>query len=37
MRMQTEIEALEGSESVTAVRPSDGQSIACDFVVVASA
>jgi 3-phenylpropionate/trans-cinnamate dioxygenase ferredoxin reductase subunit len=34
MRMQTGVEALEGSGSVTAVRTSDGQSIACDFVVV---
>jgi 3-phenylpropionate/trans-cinnamate dioxygenase ferredoxin reductase subunit len=34
MRMQTGVKALEGSGSVTAVRTSDGQSIACDFVVV---
>jgi 3-phenylpropionate/trans-cinnamate dioxygenase ferredoxin reductase subunit len=34
MRMQTGVEAFEGSESVAAVRTSDGQSIACDFVVV---
>jgi 3-phenylpropionate/trans-cinnamate dioxygenase ferredoxin reductase subunit len=32
--MQTGVDALEGSGSVTAVRTSDGQSIACDFVVV---
>jgi 3-phenylpropionate/trans-cinnamate dioxygenase ferredoxin reductase subunit len=34
MRMQTSVEAFEGSGSVTAVRTNDGQSIACDFVVV---
>jgi len=34
MRMQTGVEAFEGSGAVTAVRTSDGQSIACDFVVV---
>ncbi len=34
MRMQTGVEAFEGSGSVAAVRTSDGQSIACDFVVV---
>jgi 3-phenylpropionate/trans-cinnamate dioxygenase ferredoxin reductase component len=34
MRMQTGVKAFEGSGSVTAVRTSDGQSIACDFVVV---
>jgi 3-phenylpropionate/trans-cinnamate dioxygenase ferredoxin reductase component len=34
MRMQTGVEAFEGSGSVTAVRTSDGQSIACEFVVV---
>jgi 3-phenylpropionate/trans-cinnamate dioxygenase ferredoxin reductase component len=34
MRLQTGVEAFEGSGSVTAVRTSDGQSIACDFVVV---
>lgn len=34
MRMQTGAEAFEGSGSVAAVRTSDGQSIACDFVVV---
>jgi 3-phenylpropionate/trans-cinnamate dioxygenase ferredoxin reductase component len=34
MRMRTGVEALEGSGSVTAVRTRDGQSIACDFVVV---
>jgi 3-phenylpropionate/trans-cinnamate dioxygenase ferredoxin reductase subunit len=34
MRMQTGVEAFEGSGSVAAVRASDGQSIACDFVVV---
>jgi 3-phenylpropionate/trans-cinnamate dioxygenase ferredoxin reductase component len=34
MRMQTGVEAFEGSGSVAAVRTTDGQSIACDFVVV---
>jgi 3-phenylpropionate/trans-cinnamate dioxygenase ferredoxin reductase subunit len=34
MRMQIGIEAFEGSGSVAAVRTSEGQSIACDFVVV---
>jgi 3-phenylpropionate/trans-cinnamate dioxygenase ferredoxin reductase component len=34
MRMQTGVEAFEGTGSVSAVRTSDGQSIACDFVVV---
>jgi 3-phenylpropionate/trans-cinnamate dioxygenase ferredoxin reductase subunit len=34
MRMQTGVQAFEGSRSVTAVRTNDGQSIACDFVVV---
>jgi 3-phenylpropionate/trans-cinnamate dioxygenase ferredoxin reductase component len=34
MRTQTGVEAFEGSGSVTGVRTSDGQSIACDFVVV---
>ncbi|MGO9973255.1 MAG: NAD(P)/FAD-dependent oxidoreductase [Solirubrobacteraceae bacterium] len=34
MRMETGVEAFEGRVSVTGVRTSDGQSIACDFVVV---
>jgi 3-phenylpropionate/trans-cinnamate dioxygenase ferredoxin reductase subunit len=34
MRMQTGVEAFEGAQSVAAVRTRDGQSIACDFVVV---
>jgi 3-phenylpropionate/trans-cinnamate dioxygenase ferredoxin reductase subunit len=34
MRMQTGVEAFDGSGSVAAVRTTDGQSIACDFVVV---
>jgi 3-phenylpropionate/trans-cinnamate dioxygenase ferredoxin reductase subunit len=34
MRMQTGVDAFEGSGSVVAVRTSDGQSTACDFVVV---
>ncbi|MEA2213236.1 MAG: 3-phenylpropionate/trans-cinnamate dioxygenase ferredoxin reductase component [Solirubrobacteraceae bacterium] len=34
MRMHTGVEAFEGSESVAAVRTSDGRSIACDFVLV---
>ena len=34
MRMQTGVEAFEGAHSVAAVRTRDGQSIACDFVVV---
>jgi 3-phenylpropionate/trans-cinnamate dioxygenase ferredoxin reductase subunit len=34
MRMQTGVEAFEGTDSVTAVRTSDGETIACDFVVV---
>jgi 3-phenylpropionate/trans-cinnamate dioxygenase ferredoxin reductase component len=34
MRMQTGVEAFEGSGSVAAVRTSDGQSVRCDFVVV---
>jgi 3-phenylpropionate/trans-cinnamate dioxygenase ferredoxin reductase subunit len=35
MRMQTGVEAFQGAGSFAAVRTSDGQSIACDFVVVA--
>ncbi len=34
MRMETGVEAFEGPVSVTGVRTSDGQLIACDFVVV---
>jgi 3-phenylpropionate/trans-cinnamate dioxygenase ferredoxin reductase subunit len=34
MRMHTGVEAFEGSGSVAAVRTSDGQSIACEFVLV---
>jgi 3-phenylpropionate/trans-cinnamate dioxygenase ferredoxin reductase component len=34
MRMQTGVEAFEGQGSVTSVRTTDGQSIACDFVLV---
>jgi 3-phenylpropionate/trans-cinnamate dioxygenase ferredoxin reductase component len=34
MRVETGVEAFEGQASVTGVRTSDGQSIACDFVVV---
>jgi 3-phenylpropionate/trans-cinnamate dioxygenase ferredoxin reductase component len=34
LRAETGVEAFEGTGSVAAVRTSDGQSIACDFVVV---
>jgi 3-phenylpropionate/trans-cinnamate dioxygenase ferredoxin reductase component len=34
MRMGTGVDAFEGHGSVTGVRTSDGESIACDFVVV---
>jgi 3-phenylpropionate/trans-cinnamate dioxygenase ferredoxin reductase subunit len=34
MRMDTGVEAFEGQGSVTGVRTSDGQTIACDFAVV---
>jgi 3-phenylpropionate/trans-cinnamate dioxygenase ferredoxin reductase subunit len=34
MRMETGVEAFEGQGAVTGVRTSDGQSVACDFVVV---
>ena len=35
LRSETGVEAFEGQGSVATVRTSDGQSIACDFVVVA--
>jgi 3-phenylpropionate/trans-cinnamate dioxygenase ferredoxin reductase subunit len=34
MRTQTGVKAFEGTDSVTAVRTSEGEAIACDFVVV---